>query len=75
MAVMAKKKPKTEQHRKPNPSGAKLAALRLRLGLTQEEAARKMGVPLNTWRNWEQGRTAINVYAVRLIERDLGKLQ
>jgi putative transcriptional regulator len=30
-------------------------AVRARLGMTQEEFARMLGVPLGTLRNWEQG--------------------
>ena len=32
------------------------AAIRQRTGLSQEAFARAIGVPLATWRNWEQGR-------------------
>jgi len=33
------------------------AAIRAKTGLTQAEFAGRLGIPLKTWRNWEQGRT------------------
>ncbi len=36
---------------------AAVAATRTKLGLTQDEFARMIGVPRATLRNWEQGRT------------------
>jgi putative transcriptional regulator len=38
------------------------SALQVRRGLklTQAEIAKLLGMPLATWRNWEQGRTAID---------------
>ena len=33
----------------------RLKAARLRLGLTQREAADQIGVPSNTWSRWERG--------------------
>lgn len=36
------------------------AQIRKRLNLTQAEMAKLLGMPLATWRNWEQGRTAID---------------
>jgi len=34
--------------------------VRQSLKLTQAEIASLLGMPLSTWRNWEQGRTAID---------------
>lgn|ERR1700722_15922479 len=34
--------------------------VRRQLHLTQAEIAKLLGMPLATWRNWEQGRTAID---------------
>ena len=36
------------------------AEVRAKTGLTQAELARRLGVPLKTWRNWEQGRTSLD---------------
>ena len=35
------------------------AEIRRRVGLTQAEMAKRLRVPLRTWRNWEQGRVAL----------------
>jgi len=39
-----------------DPAAANVRALRLRNQLTQEQFATKLGVPLDTIRNWEQGK-------------------
>ena len=39
-----------------DPAAAHVRALRLRNQLTQEQFAAKLGVPLDTIRNWEQGK-------------------
>jgi putative transcriptional regulator len=39
-----------------DPAAANVRALRLRNQLTQEQFAAKLGVPLDTIRNWEQGK-------------------
>lgn len=36
---------------------SRMKSWRRRTGLTQAEAALRLGLPLGTWRNWEQGRT------------------
>ncbi len=54
---------------KRNPWGARLK--KLREGMTQEETAAFLKVPLTTLRNWEQGRVAPPAYVRRLIERAL----
>jgi putative transcriptional regulator len=36
------------------------ASIRKGLGMTQREIAGLLGMPLATWRNWEQGRTEID---------------
>ena len=35
------------------------AEIRARVGLTQAEMADRLRVPIKTWRNWEQGRVAL----------------
>ena len=46
----------------------RLRAIRKRLGLSQSQAAKKLEVPVATWRNWEQGRNAPHAGMARLIE-------
>lgn len=41
--------------------------LRVRLGMTQPEMAAALGIPLGTWRNWEQGRVSLEPAAVALL--------
>jgi putative transcriptional regulator len=41
--------------------------LRRRLGMTQEEFADALGIPVPTLRNWEQGRNAIDPAAKSLL--------
>ena len=41
--------------------------LRRRLGMTQEQFADALGIPLATLRNWEQGRNAIDPAAKSLL--------
>ncbi len=36
------------------------AEIRLRAGLTQTQMAEHLRIPVATWRNWEQGRTALD---------------
>jgi putative transcriptional regulator len=43
------------------------ANLRRRLGMTQEEFAAALGIPVATLRNWEQGRNAIDPAARSLM--------
>ncbi len=33
--------------------------IRAKAGVTQAEMAQRLGVPLKTWRNWEQGRVTL----------------
>lgn len=35
------------------------AEIRRRLGMTQAQLAERLDIPLRTWRNWEQGRVAL----------------
>ncbi|MBI2718139.1 MAG: helix-turn-helix domain-containing protein [Rhizobiales bacterium] len=42
-------------------------AIRARLGMTQEQFARAIGIPVATLRNWEQGRHAIDPAARSLL--------
>ena len=48
-------------------------ALRVRLGMTQPEMAAALGIPVGTWRNWEQGRVRLDPAAhalLRIISRE-----
>jgi DNA-binding transcriptional regulator YiaG len=49
--------------------GATLKKLRESRGLTQETAAELLKVPLDTYQNWEQGRSAPADYFCRLVEK------
>lgn len=62
MNVMAKKKPA------PNPWPGRLKRLRERHGLTQTEAAARVGTGLRTWQNWEYGRTRPNPMIAKLLD-------
>lgn len=42
-------------------------AIRKRLGMTQEQFAQALGIPVATLRNWEQGRNAIDPAARSLL--------
>jgi len=42
-------------------------AVRSRLGMTQEQFAKALGIPVATLRNWEQGRNAIDPAARSLL--------
>lgn len=56
--------------------GKRLLALRERLGLTQREAAEKVGVTLNAWQKWEAGRQRPTESHLKLIDiLDGGKLR
>lgn len=46
---------------------ARLKRWRKQQGLTQEEAARKLNICLNTWSNWERGRTSPSKMAQALL--------
>jgi transcriptional regulator with XRE-family HTH domain len=48
--------------------GQALAAWRQQQGWTQEEMAKRAGVPLRTLQNWEAGRTAPRPGALRKLE-------
>jgi DNA-binding transcriptional regulator YiaG len=50
-----------------------IKALRLRLGLTQEDVARQMGLALSTVSKWEQGVTSPSRLALGKIEMIFGK--
>lgn len=48
-------------------------ALRVRLGMTQPEMAAALGIPVGTWRNWEQGRVRLDPTAnalLRIVSRE-----
>jgi DNA-binding transcriptional regulator YiaG len=50
-----------------------IKALRLRLGLTQEDVARRLGLALSTVCKWEQGVTSPSRLAYEKIEMVFGK--
>ena len=50
-----------------------IKALRLRLGLTQEDVARQLGLALSTVCKWEQGVTSPSRLAYEKIQSVLGK--
>jgi DNA-binding transcriptional regulator YiaG len=50
-----------------------IKALRLRLGLTQEDVARQLGLALSTVCKWEQGVTSPSRLALEKIEMIFGK--
>ena len=45
----------------------RIRELRLRLGLTQREAAERIGASTITWRQWESGMRNPNTWASRLL--------
>ena len=55
----------TDWHTDPT---AQFLAFRKELGLRPVEAARAMGVPYDTFKNWQSGRTKIPSVAFRTIE-------
>ncbi len=46
----------------------KLTAARKKLGLTPTEMARAMGVPYDTYKDWQSGRHSMPSVAVRCVE-------
>lgn len=44
------------------------ASIRARTGLSQSAFAEALGIPVSTWRNWEQGRTRVEPHGVALLE-------
>jgi predicted ATPase/DNA-binding CsgD family transcriptional regulator/DNA-binding XRE family transcriptional regulator/Tfp pilus assembly protein PilF len=51
----------------PDPAAARLRSLRARLGLSQEQLARHLGVSFATVNRWESGRTQLSPRALRAI--------
>ena len=49
-----------------------LKAARVNAGLTQSEAAKKIGVTRDTLRNWETGKSSPNVVVFKTIESVYG---
>jgi DNA-binding transcriptional regulator YiaG len=62
MFIMAKRKKATT-----NPWPAQLKALREQLGLSQAEAAKRIGAARSTWISWEHGHRKPNTSAAVLI--------
>lgn len=56
---------------KRHPWGARLREARKAAGLTQGSLSERLGIPLATLRNWEQGRTAPPHYLRTLMEEYL----
>jgi DNA-binding transcriptional regulator YiaG len=74
MPTMAKRKPKPTAAA-PSYTPEKIQALRKRLGLTQTEAAEKVGVTQRAWLSWETGAVIPSRQSVILIRQlDQGKL-
>ncbi len=48
--------------------------LRLKLGITQAELSKKLGVPLKTWVNWEQGKSNPVSWARKLLVKELHRM-
>lgn len=48
--------------------------LRLKLGVTQAEISKTLGVPLKTWVNWEQGLSSPVSWARRLLIKELQRM-
>lgn len=49
-----------------------LLAKRTEMGLTQEELARRLGVPLRSYIRWEHGETRPSILARKRIKRIMG---
>lgn len=52
--------------------GARLRELRKALGLSQEAVAHKLGMPQNSWSNWERGETSPGMELIDRIAKALG---
>lgn len=52
----------------------KIKELRIRKGLTQEQLCEIFGIPLSTYRKWEQGQRKPAEYLVNLLENALVNL-
>lgn len=48
--------------------------LRLKLGITQAELSKKLGVPLKTWVNWEQSKSNPVSWARKLLVKELHRM-
>ena len=66
MKTMTEKKRDTRKSRNPWP--ARLRAIRAEHGLTQKQAAEKVGTVLRTWQNWEYGRRRPGAATAKLIQ-------
>lgn len=51
---------------------ARLKAWRIAYGLSQTQAARRLGIPYQTLTQWESGRRTPSRSGLALIERELG---
>lgn len=54
--------------KKSDPWSTRLKQLRDHYGMTQESAAAAIDTPVNTWRNWEQGRRHVSPTIVKLLQ-------
>lgn len=53
--------------------GKRLTDLRDRLGLTQTEAAKKVGASFRAWSDWERGKRKPHPVFIKIIKEELGK--
>ena len=62
--------------KQPKEGEAPLRQLRERAGLTQEELARRCGIPLRTYQRWETGETAArpSIRQIKALCRELNIL-
>ncbi|QGZ69397.1 DUF1870 family protein [Pediococcus pentosaceus] len=49
-----------------------LKAIRANINLNQSEAAKRVGVSTDTWRNWENAKTFPDVEKIKKIENEFG---
>jgi transcriptional regulator with XRE-family HTH domain len=54
------------------PFGVRLRELREKNGLSQSELAERVGIPIDSIQNWEQGRTRPRIEALGKLARALG---
>ena len=54
--------------------GDELKEARAKLGVSQAEISKTLGVPLKTWVNWEQGLSSPVSWARRLLMKELQRM-
>ena len=55
------------------PFGIKLRESRAQSGASQTGLARKLGIPLRTWQDWESGRRNPPAWVARMVLGRIGK--